>query len=505
MRNMKKLSVQFPISYRRRRAFAVFPLALCLTISGCLVGPNYKRPATTPPDKFYMADAADAASIADLPWWEVFKDPVLQGLVAESLKNNYDVRIAASRVEQSRQQLAIAHSEFYPQIGYGADISGQRAPNTKTGTYYGYNFPISWEIDFWGRIRRLNEEQRALLLATEEARRVVFLSLVTDVAQAYFELRALDEQLVIARETTKSFQATYDLFNKKFEGGAASALDTSRAEGALANVAAQIPDIERQILAKENQISLLLGHNPGPIARGVSLEEQNDMNDVPAGLPSTLLERRPDVRQAEEQLIAANAEIGVQRANYFPTIGLSGAFGGASITLEQLVGAGVIWSLGGVANGPIYTGGRLKAQVRQAYAARDQAELTWQQTLTSAFGEVSTYLNAHQKYAASLTEETRSVNAYRESVRLSTIRYESGFASYFEILDAQLQLYPAETTRVGLELARKTSLVNIYRSLGGGWKLADADWANQPRTTAPPPNPPTPAAPNTTAAPSPKP
>ena len=198
-------------------------------------------------------------------------------------------------------------------------------------------------------------------------------------------------------------------------------------------MAAQIPDIERQILAKENQISLLLGHNPGPIARGASLEEQNDTNDVPAGLPSTLLERRPDVRQAEEELIAANAEIGVQRANYFPTIGLSGAFGGASITLEQLVASGVIWSLGGIANGPIYTGGRLKAQVRQAYAARDQAELTWQQTLTSAFGEVSTYLNAHQKYAASLTEETRSVNAYRESVRLSTIRYDSGFASYFEI------------------------------------------------------------------------
>ena len=498
MRNVKRLSLPIPISQKVRRAIAVFPIALCLTISGCLVGPNYKRPATTPPDKFYMATSADAASIADLPWWEIFKDPPLQGLIQESLKNNYDVRIAASRIEQARQQLAIAHSQFYPQIGYGADITGLRAPTIKTGTYYGYSFPVSWEIDFWGRIRRLNEEQRALLLATEEARRVVLLSLVTDVAQAYFELRALDEQLVIAKNTTQSFQATYDLFNKKFEGGAASALDTSRAEGALANVAAQIPDLERQILAKENQISLLLGHNPGPIARGASLEDQNDMNEVPAGLPSTLLERRPDVRQAEEQLIAANAEIGVQRANYFPTIGLSGAFGGTSVTLEQLVGAGVIWSLGGVASGPLYTGGRLKAQVRQAYAERDQAELVWQQTLTSAFGEVSTLLNAHEKHAASLKEETRSVNAYRESVRLSTIRYESGFASYFEILDAQLQLYPAETTRVVLELARKTSLVRIYQSLGGGWKLADADWANPAGTN---PAPVTPATPSTGSAP----
>ena len=505
MRNVKKLSLEIPIFEKVRRAMAVFVLTLCLTISGCLVGPNYKRPATTPPDKFYMETSVNAASIADLPWWEIFKDPELQGLIEESLQNNYDVRIAASRIEQSRQELAIAHSQFYPQIGYGVDITGQRAPSIKTGTYYGYSFPVSWEIDFWGRIRRLNEEQRALLLATEEARRVVFLSLVAEVAEAYFELRALDEQLVIAKNTTQSFQATYDLFKKKFEGGAASALDTSGAEGALANVAAQIPDLERQILAKENQISLLLGRNPGPIARGASLEDQNDMNEVPAGLPSTLLERRPDVRQAEEQLIAANAEIGVQRANYFPTIGLSGVFGGASVTLEQLVGSGVIWGLGGVANGPLYTGGRLKAQVRAAYAARDQAELVWQQTLTSAFGEVSTYLNAHEKYAASLKEETRSVTAYRESVRLSTIRYESGFASYFEILYAQTQLYPAETTRVVLELARKTSLVNIYRSLGGGWKLADADWAKPAGSNPAPGTPVAPTTPNPPPGPATKP
>lgn len=495
MRNATKLNPKSKIPERATRAVCVLPLSLMLMVSGCLVGPNYKRPATTPPDKYYMETSENAASIADLPWWEVFKDPQLQAVIQEALKNNYDVRIAAARIEQARQELAIARSQFYPQIGYGADITGLRAPKIKTGTYYGYNFPVSWEIDFWGRIRRMNEEQRALLLASEEARRVVYLSLVSDVAQAYFELRALDEQLVIAKNTTQSFQATYDLFNKKFEGGAASALDTSRAEGALANVAAQIPDFERQILAKENQISLLLGRNPGPIPRGASLEDQNDMNDIPAGLPSTLLERRPDVRQAEEQLIAANAEIGVQRANYFPTIGLSGAFGGASITLEQLVGSGVTWSLGGVANGPLYTGGRLKAQVRAAYAARDEAELAWQQTLTSAFGDVSTSLNAHEQFAAAVKQETRSVNAYRESVRLSTIRYESGFASYFEILDAQLNLYPAETTRVLFELSRKTSLVNIYRSLGGGWKLADADWSNPSNTGTAPSLTPTPTAP----------
>jgi outer membrane protein, multidrug efflux system len=472
------------------RKISLFTFSLMIALSGCTVGPKYNRPAATPPDKYYSEAAPNAASIADLPWWEVFKDPQLQSLIQEALKNSYDVRITATHIEEARQQVAIAHSLYYPQLSYGADITGRRLPGTQTGTYYGYNFPVSWEIDFWGRIRRINEQQRALLLASEEGRRIVYLSLVSDVAQAYFELRALDEELDIAKNTSKSFQSTYDLFNKKFEGGAASALDTARAEGALANVTAQIPDLEQQILAKESQISLLLGRNPAPIPRGSPLSEQNDMNEVPAGLPSTLMTRRPDVRQAEEFLIAANAEIGVQRANYFPVIGLSANFGAASIALSQLAASGVTWGLGGVASGPIYTGGRLKAQVRAAYAARDEAELNWQKTLTSAFGEVSTALNAHQRFAEALKEQTRSVNAYRESVRLSTVRYDSGFASYFEVLDAQLNLFPAETARVGLELARKVALVNIYRSLGGGWKLGDADWANPSGNVAPGATPP---------------
>jgi outer membrane protein, multidrug efflux system len=461
-------------------------LLVCSLCAGCLVGPNYKRPAAKIPNSYYTETASNAASIADLPWWEIFKDPQLQALIQEALKNNYDVRIAATHIEQASQQAAIAHSLYYPQLGYGGDIEGKRQPGYRTGTYYGYSFAVSWEIDFWGRLRRINEEQRALLLASEESRRIVFLTLVSSVAQTYFELRALDEELAIAKSTSQSFQSTYELFNKKYEGGAASALDTSRAEGALANVTAQIPDLERQIVAKENEISLLLGRNPGPIPRGTALADQYDLNVVPAGLPSTLLERRPDVRQAEQQMIAANAEIGVQRANYFPVIGLSGDFGASSITLSQLAGSGISWMLGGVASGPLYTGGRLKAQVREAVAARDAAELIWQETLTQAFGEVSTALNAHEKFAQALQEETRSVNAYRESVRLSTVRYESGFASYFEVLDAQLQLFPAETFRVGYELQRKVALVNIYRSLGGGWKLTDTDWSNGVPGTAPP-------------------
>jgi outer membrane protein, multidrug efflux system len=475
-----------------KRFFAL--LLVCSLCSGCLVGPNYKRPAAVVPDGYYTETSSNAASLADLPWWELFKDAQLQALIQEALKKNYDVRIAAGRIEQATQEAAIAHSLFYPQIGYGADIEGKRQPPYRTGTYYGYSFPVSWEIDFWGRLRRINEEQRALLMASEEGRRVVFLTLVSAVAHTYFELRGLDEQLAIARDTSQRFQSTFDLFNKKYEGGAASALDTSRAEAALANVNAVIPDLERQIVEKENEISLLLGRNPGPIPRGVTLTEQYDPEQVPAGLPSSLIERRPDVREAEQQMIAANAEIGVQRANYFPVIGLSADFGASSITLSQLVGSGVTWMLGSVASGPIYTGGRLKAQVRNAVAAREVAELNWQKTLTQAFGEVSTALNAHEKLAQSLKQEARSVNAYRESVRLSTVRYDSGFASYFEVLDAELQLFPAETQRVQYELDQKVALVNLYLALGGGWNLSDADWQNGtpnskpavPSTSAPP-------------------
>src|ERR1700758_2380475 len=285
---------------------------LLLGLGGCAVGPKYKRPVIQPPDKYYTEANSQSSSLADAPWWELFKDPVLQDLIREALKNNYDVATAAARVEQARAQAGVARSAYAPQIGYGVDITGVRVPVPfeRTDTYYGYNFNLSWELDLWGRIRRLNEQQRALFFASEEVQRGVWLSLVADVAQAYFELRALDAQLDITKETGQSFQETYELFSKKEQGGAASGLETSRAEAATANVLAQIPDLERQITAKENQISLLLGKNPGLIPRGSSLTDQNDLDIVPSGLPSTLLERRPDLREAEQQLIAANASVG---------------------------------------------------------------------------------------------------------------------------------------------------------------------------------------------------
>jgi multidrug efflux system outer membrane protein len=474
------------------RKFAYLPLLL-LWLAGCAVGPKYKRPAIRPPDKYYLESAPQPNSVADLAWWEVFKDPVLQGLIQEALKNNYDVAIAAARVEEARAQAGVARSAYYPQIGYDVGISGVRTQVVPNHTYYNYNFNLAWELDLWGRIRRLNEQQRALFFASEEVQRGVWLSLVSDVAQAYFELRALDAQLVIAQETAQSFQDTLDLFQKKLEGGAATALETSRAEGALANVLATIPDLERQITAKENQISLLLGKNPAPVPRGASLSEQNDVDLVPAGLPSTLMERRPDLRQAEQELVAANAAVGVAKANFFPVISLTGLLGGVSPQLSGLVSSGTQWSLGGGLAGPLFTGGRLKSQYRAAFAQRDQAQSFYEKSVTQAFGEVSTALAAHQKLADALKEQYRSVGAYQDSVRLSTLRYDSGLSSYFEVIDAKLNLFPVQNTAVVYDLGRKVALVNLYKALGGGWKLSDADWTKSAASA-----PPNGASPNTT-------
>jgi multidrug efflux system outer membrane protein len=458
---------------------------LLLGLGGCVVGPKYKRPVIQPPDKYYTEGNTQSNSLADAPWWELFKDPVLQDLIREALKNNYDVAVAASRVEQARAQAGVAKSAYFPQIGYGANIAGAKSNLVPNHVYYGYDFNLSWELDLWGRIRKLNEQQRALFFASEDAQRGVWLSLVADVAQAYFELRALDTQLVITRETGQSFQETYDLFSKKEQGGAASGLETSRAEAALANVVAQIPDLERQITAKENQISLLLGKNPGPIPRGVSLADQNDLDIVPAGLPSTLLERRPDLRGAEQQLIAANASVGVAKANFFPVLNLTGLLGGVSPQLSGLVSSGTTWSAGAGLAGPLFQGGRLKSEYRTALAQRDEAQLLYEKSVTQAFGEVSTALSAHQLLAQSIKEQNRSVTAYQDSVRLSTLRYDSGLASYFEVLDSKMDLFPAQTALVLYDLDRKVALVELYKALGGGWKLSDAEWLNKTASTTP--------------------
>jgi multidrug efflux system outer membrane protein len=456
----------------------IVPVALVpLFLIGCTVGPKYQRPTFQPPASYYTEEQARQASTADVAWWDLFKDPVLQGLIRESLENNFDLQLAIARIDQERALLGVARSQYYPQVAYGASIAGQQALLIPNHTYYSYNFSTIWEIDLFGQIRKLNEAQRAVYFSTAEARRDVRLLVLSEVAQGYFQLRALDAQLEITRRTVKSFQDTLDIFQHKFEGGAASGLEVARAQAALSDVAAVIPDLERQIVAQENSLDLLLGRNPGPINRGAALVDQYDPLDVPAGLPATLLERRPDLREAEQNLIAANANVGVAKSNFFPTISLTGLFGGVSPQLSQLTGAGKAWSVGGNLAGPLFTAGRLTNQYRASLAQRDQAKISFEKAVTQAFGEVSTSLSAHERLAAAYREQLNSVEAYRESVRLSTARYDTGFSTYLDVVDAQIQMFPAETATVTYDLGRKLALVDLYRALGGGWNLTDANWA----------------------------
>jgi multidrug efflux system outer membrane protein len=463
-----------------RRCVVVALLPLLLT--GCAVGPKYQRPAFHPPSNYYTEQQVRENSAADLAWWDLFKDPILQSLIREALNKNYDLELAMSRVEQERALLGVSRSQYYPQVGYDASISGQQGLNIPNHTYYVYNFSTIWELDLFGRIRKLNEAQRAVYFSSQEARRDVRISVLSEVAQGYFQLRALDEQLEIAHRTAGSFQETLDLFQRKFHGGAASGLEVSRAQAALLNVEAQIPDLERQIVAQENALDLLLGRNPGPIGRGAALAEQYDPPDVPVGLPASLLERRPDLREAEQNLIQANAGIGVAKANFFPTISLTGLFGGESPQLSELTASGRAWSLAGNLMGPIFTAGRLKNEYRAAIDVYNEAKTSFEKDVTQAFGEVSTSLSAHQQLAKAYLKQLSSAEAYRESVRLSLVRYDSGLSSYFEVVDAQLQLYPAETASVIYDLGRKLALVDLYRALGGGWNLPDAQWTGSQGT-----------------------
>jgi outer membrane protein, multidrug efflux system len=476
-----------------RRSLAALA-ALSLLISGCAVGPNYQRPKVNVPTDFRGAEgAAEQKSIADLPWWELFKDERLNELIQAALANNYDLRIAITRVEQARQIAAQAHSQFFPMVNYNVaasdgknEFAGAVGPNggSTQGTFVGLA-SAAWEADVWGRIRRLNESAKAQYLATEEARRGVMLTLVSDVAQAYFELLELDLQLQIAKETTQSFTDTLKLFTQRYEGGVATKLDTSRAEAARATSAAAIPEAERQIALKENQISVLIGSNPAPILRTAQLLDEAIPPDVPAGLPSSLLQRRPDILSAEQQVRSANAQIGVATAAFFPQIDLTALLGQASSPLTYLSsGTANLWSIAGNVAGPIYRGGQLRAQKRQAVAFWEQAKLQYEQSALNAFQDVSNALISRQKFEATQIEQQKSVTAYQESVKVSLLRYNAGKANYYEVLEAQQQLFPAQNALAQTEGNRRIVIVQLYLALGGGWNLTDSDWQN--RTISPP-------------------
>ena len=457
------------------------PVLLGLFLAGCAVGPNYKQPTLPVPEQYreVQGPPAPGESLADMQWWATFGDPVLKSLIDEALVHGYDVRIAASRVDEARARAGVAKSQFFPQIGYGGDVSRRLVstevvPGSTTNNLVSANVNFGWELDLWGRIRRLNESAKAQYLATEEARRGVVLSLASEVATTYFTLRALDEQLAITQATVSSFEEQYKLYDLKLQGGAASAIQTSYAGAALGQVAAQVPEIERQIEATENRLSLLLGRNPGPIPRGGALWEQAQPPKIPVGLPSDLLKRRPDILQAEQVLVAANADVGVATANFFPSISLTGLFGGISADVSNLFGTGKTWSIAAGLVGPLFQGGRLRAEYEVSVARWEQAKAQYEQTVTGAFAETTTVLYAREKIAASMVQLRRTVRDYQEMVRLANIRYDAGVSDYFEVLYAMQLLYPAQLRLVNAQLDLATDYVNIYKALGGGW--------NQPET-----------------------
>jgi len=473
-------------------AAAVLPSAVLF--SGCAVGPNYQRVKVNSPAFFRGAEGAtQQESYADLPWWEAFKDEQLRTLIKTALANNYDLAIAVSRVEQSRQIAAQARAQYFPFVNYSVGASdgkneflGAISPSggTTAGAFVAAG-SVAWEPDIWGRIRRLNESARAQYLSTEEARRGVMLTLVSGVAQAYFELLGLELQLQIAKETTASFTDTLKLFTQRYEGGVASKLQTSRAEAAQAAAASTVPEYERQIALKEDQISVLLGRNPDSVIHTAKLLDEVVPPEIPVGLPSALLERRPDVLAAEEQVRAANAQIGVATANFFPQLGLTALLGQASTPLSEITsGRANVWSIAGNFTGPIYQGGLLRAQKRQAVAFWQQSKSQYEQAALNAFTDVADALISRQKYEAIRTEQLRSVAAYQEAVQIALERYNAGKASYFEVLDAQIQLYPEQSSLAQTELNRRVVIVQLYKALGGGWNLKDADWQNM-TVTAP--------------------
>ena len=436
---------------------------------------------------------AHRASLADLPWWGLFKDETLKQLVNASLANNYDLAAAVSRVEQARQVAAEARAQYFPAINYLSITSyGHNqfinSPASNSPGAQGFLLGIAtaaWEPDIWGRIRRTNEAARAQYLATEEARRGVMLTVVSDVSQAYFELLGLRLQLEIARQTAESYTATFKLFTERLQGGLGNALQTSRAATDLAMAAAGIPDLERLVALKENQISVLIGKNPGPIETKAKLLEETVPLEVPAGLPSALLERRPDVLSAEQRLRAANAEIGVARAAYFPQIGLTTFFGKLSTPLANLTSGNTnAWSIGANVSGPIFAGGAIKAQNRQAVAAWQEARAEYEQTALNAFRDVSDALISREKYDAARVERIQAVQSGQQAVRLALTRYTEGLSNYNEVLEAQQRLFPAQLALAETEINRRVVIVQLYKALGGGWNLSDAQWTagNSPVT-----------------------
>jgi multidrug efflux system outer membrane protein len=449
-------------------------------LGACRLGPNYQRPIVQIPTAYRNLNQnpqaqAQAASYADLPWWQVFQDAQLQELIRTALKQNYDLQIATERINAARAQVAITRSHLFPQVRGNADFSGGK----DTATQAKYNFleltaDAAFQLDLFGQLRRATEAARAQALATEEARQTIVLTLVSDVASDYFALLQLDLQLEITNSTIKVQEDSVRLTKSRVQHGVATKLDVLQAQQTLDTANAQIPDLERQIGQEEDAISILLGNYPQSVLRGRPLVEQFLPPEVPPGLPSALLERRPDIRVAEQNLITANAVIGVAKAQYFPQIALTGAGGGAfgrsSLFSSLQSSQAGIWAYGAQASQPIFTGGALHGNLQVAKSQYQQALIAYRQAIQRAFGDVSDALIGYQKLYQVRVRQEQTVADLRESVRLSNDRYQGGTTTYLEVLDGQRSLYSAELTLAQARGGEYQSLVQIYKALGGGWK-----------------------------------
>ena len=449
------------------------------------VGPDYKRPDIAPVGDFRsQLGPSETASLADLPWWTVFNDQALQKLIAEALVRNYDLQLAVARVEQARSLVWVAASPFYPQAGYQVFAGREKTfvPLEQAGGNFTFNafgaaLNATWELDIWGRIRRSTEAARANLFAQEDVRRGVMLTLVSDVATGYFRLIELDRELAIADESSHTYKQTLDLFTQRFQFGKDSKLPVARAQAAYDSSIASVASLKRAIVQQENALSVLLGVYPQDIERGAGLTEQSTPG-TPLGLTTDLLQRRPDIMQAEQTMIGANAEIGVAVANFFPRIGLTALYGGQSPALGDVFDTSFsVWNIAGGFTGPLFQGGRLIETYYAQQAFWNGTIAQYKQTILVAFQEVSDALIAQQTLADQRAALKHQVDSLREAVDLSLLRYDAGRASYFEVLEAEQLLFPAEDALAQTQRDQLLAVVDLYKALGGGWKLSDEQWS----------------------------
>lgn len=480
--------MNFSTSFVRLSRISLYSTALF--VASCALGPDYERPEIDAPSEFRAVDggSSSAESLADLPWWKVFKNSGMQDLIEEALDNNKDLKGAIARCEQARHTVTITQSNLFPGLDYQAGVGrgknnslGSPAPtNGMTSSSGTYGMGLSWEIDVWGKVRRETEASVANYIATEEARRAIMLSLVGQVALNYLKLLELDEELVITNKTVVSFEESLDLFRKQQEGGIGDILQVSSAEAALSAAAAQVPLIETNIAQIENALAILLGRAPGKIARGGSLTDLQSTVRVPAGMPVQLLARRPDLRQAEQAMRGANANVGVAITNYFPSFSLTSNLGQISSDLSNMSSSKTAsWGLGTNLTGPLFHAGSLVAAEQQAKAKFEETKANYEKTMLQALNEVSDSLIARQKLVDVIEQRRRSVSAYQTAIVASRDRYSAGLSSYYEILQAQQNLFPVEIALAQSRYSYAETFVKLYMALGGGWFLDNEQFSRK--------------------------